>query len=87
MTERIAILLSLARIVSSEDVRLTVSGVARESIKQWALTLQELFHRLTPHKMFRWNGLMTICVDFARLCGPVVLETDHDEPRMSGVFN
>ena len=85
VTKRIAILLSLLRVVPSEDIRLSVSGLGHQFTKQWADTLEELFRRLSPHDAAHRDGLVLMCVEMASFLGHTIFNNDRGAYRMTGM--
>ena len=71
-TERIVILLCLMRVVPSDDLRVAVRALGIEFAKRWAETLQTLFRKLAPHDAAHRSGLVSMCVETARLFGKLL---------------
>ena len=82
--ERVSKLLCLLRIIPTERVFLAVNDAGRNITTRWVDTLQEVYRKLAPHDAAYWEGLMSMCVELARLLGPVAFKLEGAERRMIG---
>ena len=69
VAEMIAFLLCLLRIIPSTRVRDSVLAAGPIMTRRWAKTMQEAYRRLAPHDMAYRDGLVSLCVEVARLLG------------------
>ena len=67
----LALLLCLLRIVPSGETAYAVRAAGLTIANSWAVTMEEFYRRLAPHKEAYVCGLMPMCVELCRLVGPV----------------
>ena len=87
VADRIAHLLCLLRIVSTQAVYDTVSDAGRTLTRPFAKTLNKMFQKLGPHDAAYAGGIMSMCVELAHLLGPVEFKREEREQRITSTYD
>ena len=73
------------RLLPSADVARGVRIIGKGLARPWTETLQEVYHRLAPHRVAHNDGLVSMCVELCRYFGIMHFERDKEEMRIVGM--
>ena len=85
LAEEISLLFCCLRAVPSHAAEETLRGVGTDLILPWVELLTVVYRKLAPFQEAYSQGLMSICLELARMLGPVTLINEGGEDSIEGM--